>query len=96
VTAFSTVNFVLASYMCLYFMLLFLFLFVFVFVFVFVFLLLFLFVFSISGCVSLYTGQEAWGDQLRVPSLARCSIAGPARSARMRAIYGFRNFNPFL
>ena len=95
-TAFSTVNFVLASYMCLYFMLPFLFLFVFVFVFVFVFLLLFLFVFSISSCVSLYTGQEAWGDQLRVPSLARCSIAGPARSARMRAIYGFRNFNPFL
>ena len=46
-TAFSTVNFVLASYMCLYFMLLFLFLFLFVFVFVFVFLLLFLFVFSI-------------------------------------------------
>jgi hypothetical protein len=94
VTAFSTVNFVLASYMCLYFMLLFLF--VFVFVFVFVFLFLFVFVFSISGCVSLYTGQEAWGDQLRVPSLARCSIAGPARSARMRAIYGFRNFNPLL
>ena len=85
-TAFSTVNFVLASYMCLYFMLLFLFLVLF----------LFVFVFSISGCVSLYTGQEAWGDQLRVPSLARCSIAGPARSARMRAIYGFRNFNPLL
>ena len=58
-TAFSTVNFVLASYMCLYFMLLFLFLFLFVFVFVFVFLLLFLFVFSISSCVSLFEVDAA-------------------------------------
>ena len=80
----------------LLFLFLFVFVFVFVFVFLFVFLFLFVFVFSISCFVFLYAGQGAWGDQLRVPSLARCAIAGPARSARMRAIYGFRNFNPLL
>ena len=48
------------------------------------------------GVLALY-GPRGLGEVIcERPRWPAVQVAGPARSARMRAIYGFRNFNPLL